>query len=267
MRSGRLPKSPAFQVYAPDALSDAALTALPPAAYGFFWKLLLFAWINAGLADDLVATAALCGVSATEHEADLTAALQLFPVGKGGRRFNARQERERSFQAEGRAKRLAASKLALDARYESHANRSPTVVPIASPPYPVARSPSPEARAKKKRAAPSAQLGFAVIFADRPKLDTPAIRTALTGYVEYRRERKLSTLLDSSWKTSAVDFEAWGEAGLLQSVHDTIAKGWQGLFPPKLNGEHKPALPQAAPYHKPWKRPEWMDEKPKAVAE
>ncbi len=57
---------------------------------------------------------------------------------------------------------------------------------------------------------------------------------------QYRREKKLTKWTESTLIAKAKIFEKWGEAKTIQSIEQSIANGWQGLFEPKGDNPKEP---------------------------
>lgn len=56
---------------------------------------------------------------------------------------------------------------------------------------------------------------------------------AWKDWERYRRERKLAKWTRATLEAKAKIFEQWGEARTIESIRQSIANGWQGLFEPK----------------------------------
>jgi hypothetical protein len=56
----------------------------------------------------------------------------------------------------------------------------------------------------------------------------------------YRREKKLAKWTESTLVAKVKVFEQWGEAKTIQSIEQSIANGWQGLFEPKGDNPKEP---------------------------
>jgi uncharacterized protein YdaU (DUF1376 family) len=69
------------------------------------------------------------------------------------------------------------------------------------------------------------------------ELNTEQFKEAWTKYVSYRKERK-KPLYQSSMEAKWKQIAAWGEQQAIASINNTIANGWQGIFPPQ-NTEKK----------------------------
>lgn len=66
-----------------------------------------------------------------------------------------------------------------------------------------------------------------------PILDTPAFRAAWADYFAYRTSRRLAKLLPKSETAQLERLAGWGHDAAIQSIRETIAQQWQGLFEPK----------------------------------
>jgi uncharacterized protein YdaU (DUF1376 family) len=146
-RNGRNAKSPAFQFYPGDFLSDPNVAAMSTEAQGAYVRLLCFAWLDGSIPADTALLAPMCGLT---HEAFTKAwavVQRCWTASSTDRLVNPRMERERAFQAEGRARRQLASKVAVDAKQrivnESLTNRA-TVDPLTLHPTPEALHPKPD---------------------------------------------------------------------------------------------------------------------------
>jgi uncharacterized protein YdaU (DUF1376 family) len=61
-------------------------------------------------------------------------------------------------------------------------------------------------------------------------LATEEFKQAWTQYAEYRKEKKkpmYQVSMEAKWKQIA----PWGAAGAIASINNSIANGWQGIFP------------------------------------
>ena len=65
-------------------------------------------------------------------------------------------------------------------------------------------------------------------------LDRDDFKTAWDSYIAYRREAKLKALKPVSITRQLAEMEAWGIERSIQAINTTIAKGWQGIFEPKV---------------------------------
>lgn len=152
MRSGRNAKSPAFQFYPGDFLADPKVGAMTTEAQGAYVRLLCYAWLDGSIPDAPELLAPMCGLTVESFSMAWATVQRCWVESFPGRLVNPRMERERTFQSEGRARRLAASKVAQEARErienESRTNRA-TVAPLTLHPTPEALHPRPETRDPK----------------------------------------------------------------------------------------------------------------------
>lgn len=70
--------------------------------------------------------------------------------------------------------------------------------------------------------------------------DSKAFTNAWKKWLAYRSERKLAKWTESTLVAKAKIFEKWGEAKTIQSIEQSIANGWQGLFEPKGDNPKEP---------------------------
>ena len=78
------------------------------------------------------------------------------------------------------------------------------------------------------------------------ELNTPEFQTQWKAYEAYRRENRFRPLKPSSVKAKLKEMSDWGHAQALQAINDTIANGWQGIFPPKTPPNTPPQFPPFA---------------------
>jgi len=79
------------------------------------------------------------------------------------------------------------------------------------------------------------QKGIEQRGADAP-FDSPAFLEALADYEQHRKEIG-KTLRPQGRKALYKDLAAFGERGAIQSLRQSIAKGWTGVFAPRGNGK------------------------------
>lgn len=183
-RSGRTAKSPAFQFYPGDFLSDSRTAALSMAERGVFLTLLAYQWMNGPLPDSTARLARLCQMPPADFEVVWPMVSECFPVDATGNRASRRLERERDVQAENRAERKARmdainEQKARDARNVSRVDdrvddRTPPS-PVSLLPSPVSRTPGISSSAASPAGAPqTADLGF-VDPPPKPKRKAPKV--------------------------------------------------------------------------------------------
>ena len=64
-------------------------------------------------------------------------------------------------------------------------------------------------------------------------LQTEDFKKAWISYLQYRRERRLSSLLPKSCKAMWLQMAGWGHNTSIEQINHAIANGWQGIFAPK----------------------------------
>jgi hypothetical protein len=74
-----------------------------------------------------------------------------------------------------------------------------------------------------------------------PELDTEKFRAAWAEWQRYRREIK-RRLTPMTVKKQLAQLADWGPDQAIIAIETSIAKGWQGLFEPKSNGNRAPGL-------------------------
>lgn len=258
-RSGRNAKSPAFQFYPGDFLADPKVQAMRAEEVGAYLLLLCAEWLDGPLPDDPGFLARVCRLGAAEFAQAWQAVGRCFKPAEGRAGFleNPRLERERAFQAEGRARRLDASRIAQEARLalESSTNRErDETQPLleSNPPLsptPVALHPTPDSRspAKGEKRAPRAAAPPPSFPAS---LDLPEFRESWTLWTQYRREKK-APLTPTGSKALLAKCADMGLARSLAALRHTMEMGWTGMreadAPGGMFGQPKgpPAKPAA----------------------
>lgn len=240
-RNGRNSKSPAFQFYPGDFLADPKVQAMRPEEVGAYLLLLCAEWLDGPLPDDHGFLARICRLGAAEFSQAWQAVGRCFrPVeDRPGFLENPRLERERAFQAEGRARRLDASRIAQEARLalESSSNRernenepgldsSPPLSPTPETrlPTPDSRNPVRNKRAPRAAAAP-------LVFEIPTALDTPGFRSVWDTWVQYHRERK-APLTPTGGQQQLRACERMGVVRATAALEHTMTMGWQGMREP-----------------------------------
>jgi hypothetical protein len=73
-------------------------------------------------------------------------------------------------------------------------------------------------------------------------LNTPVFLSAWNDYEAHRREMKQKPLTDRSRIAKLQEMAAWGHDAAIESIRNTIASGWKGLFqPPARSSSHEPS--------------------------
>jgi len=94
------------------------------------------------------------------------------------------------------------------------------------------------------------------------ELNTPAFLAAWSDYLAFRRERRLPKLIPRSQAAQLAKMARWGCNAAIQSIRETIAQGWQGLFEPKGGN-----LARGTPPPPPAEAPRYSDEGLRLVAQ
>lgn len=133
-RKHKREKSPAFQWYPKDALTDSKLKHMGLTAEGMYRRLLDNAWIENGLPDDLdeIYTLSNCATRAKFDALWKTVSIK-FPVAADGRRRNPRQERTRKEQRKNSKKKKLAARARWDKEQISTDARASNADASASP--------------------------------------------------------------------------------------------------------------------------------------
>jgi hypothetical protein len=77
-------------------------------------------------------------------------------------------------------------------------------------------------------------------FSELPKaLDSSDFRDAWNKYLQYRKERK-KPLYPTSFLAKWKQMEAWGKESAITAINNSIANGWQGIFPTDQGTSSKP---------------------------
>lgn len=72
-------------------------------------------------------------------------------------------------------------------------------------------------------------------------LQTGEFRIAWAGYIAFRKRMKFGDLLAESVEKQFKRLELFGSHVAVKAIDASIANGWQGLFPEKVNGNSKPS--------------------------
>lgn len=73
------------------------------------------------------------------------------------------------------------------------------------------------------------------ILPEFPELNTPEVRSALSEWYAYRRERKLAKWQMRTLRVKLEELRQYGPSGLVASVRASIGNGYQGLFAPEAD--------------------------------
>lgn len=233
-------KPPAFQFYADDFLSGVA--DMTQAEVGTYILLLCTQWARGEIPSDSERLALIAKGPVSPH------VLAKFPNGKNARLEQVRKEQDDYRNAQSRNGKIGASRrwhgdpigdgmatpmapLSVgygDANGETIAN---TMAKNSSP------SPTPTPNVLCLRIEQS-EAAASPVF---PKgLSSPEFAAAWKDWAAYRSERRLSRWKPRTVAAKLAELETWGQASAIESIRQSIANGWQGIFEPKAaNGQPK----------------------------
>lgn len=115
-------KSPAFQFYARDFLTDMRVQLMSMEQRGIYITLLSYAWLEKGIPNDINVMKILCG-NPKNFEQSIDGVLECF-YEKDGKLYNRRMESIRLEQRERKKKASVAGKIGAQARWQPHSNRN-----------------------------------------------------------------------------------------------------------------------------------------------
>lgn len=238
-RNGRNAKSPAYQWYPGDAMSDTAYAGLSLEEEGAWRRLYDFAWMNDGLPEDEEAIRRLLRCDARTFARIWPAVSLSYPVADDGRRRNPRQERERLAQSENRNARRDAAKAGNAVRWGSQTDRnaiplrSDLIAPVSRIPYPVHSPPTPSPGVSQPAGSaipqdepdPTQAARWAAALSMHPTLDTPDLRAALARWEAAQAAENRRPWTSARMEACLLDWERWGVAATIQAIDDTIRTG------------------------------------------
>lgn len=244
-RNGRNAKSPAFQLYATDFLSDPKVLAMTTEEVGAYILLLCAEWIDGPLPLEHHYLARIARMTPERFNEAWKSISRCFEV-RDKTISNPRLERERQFQVESRARFAALSKKGVEAR--SAAQEGGTVTarsPYGNLPTPDTRHPIPDTRLPRERESPPPEAPIPIpvdhaepVQASRliarlalhPKLDVPGVRTALARWEAHRSERGVAGYTASAAEACMLAWEQHGPDWLVRAVAVWISKNAKQWF-------------------------------------
>jgi uncharacterized protein YdaU (DUF1376 family) len=220
-------KRPAFQFYPSDFLVGTAI--LTPEETGIYIRLLCYQWTNGGLINCVPILARL---AACEDEGAVAAVMSLkFEEGEDGKLYNKRLEEVRQEQEQYREKQ------------RENAKKRWAVDAVAMPPHKsgieVASNrhiPKPCSSSSPSTSNTSSKEEVGVEFP--ANLKSADFGSAWEGYLAYRKSSRLKSLAPASVQAQLRNLSEMGHDAAIEAINQSIANGWQGIFPPKLK---KPA--------------------------
>lgn len=226
-------KSPAFQFYPKDFLTDGKVITMSYAVRGIYITLLSLDWIEDGITESQFNQ--ICGFAKSEFQGTGgydTAIAQLLPCfskhpTKDGCVTNPRLQKERKAQAERRADRSEAGKLGAEKRWKGKKNNKITKNGTAIK-LPMAKHSSSSSSSSSSTNKNSALTSADFVFPE--KLNNQNCKTLLDEFIKHRAEKKApvtKTQIEKVLKKYAekpVDF--------ITNLEHSISNGYQGIFPP-----------------------------------
>jgi len=231
-------KSPAFQWYPADWLSDMRVRLLPWAAKGLYVDLLCYCWREGYIPADSTAIAQLCGC----HDlAMIEQCLELFCVTDDPTKLNhKRLEKERVKQNDHRNERSESGKKGAKARWnkgkqqktkqDSSANGSAIKQPLA----------------KNGSSSSTATSVLVSTNVDTPMpFDSADFKLFWSNWEQHRKEKK-AKLTPTARNQQLEKLKDMGEHRAIAALKHSLANGWTGIFeeetrPNKIN--YKPNYP------------------------
>ena len=215
-------KRPAFQFYPADFLVGTAI--LTPEETGIYIRLLCYQWTNGGLINCVPILARL---AACEDEGAVAAVMSLkFEQGEDGKLYNKRLEDVRQEQEQYREKQRENAKK----RWVGNATAMPphdSGIEVASkrhmPNACSSSSPSPSNTSTK--------VEVGVEFP--ANLQSADFGAAWESYLAYRKSSRLKSLAPASIQAQLKNLSDMGHDEAIEAINQSIANGWQGIFPPK----------------------------------
>lgn len=258
-RSGRKPKSPAFQFYPGDYLTDSKILALSFEERGIWLHLICLAWLNGGLDSDTTVLARSCGLPQRDFDRAWRRIGAHFEL-RGDRLVNPRQEREREVQAINRARRSDAGKDGNAKRWHDSGDDVATdpasqcdrnAIAEASLPSPVSRAPSsqknPTGSPPTPRPSPK-RIPVEPDWSAHPGLDTPSMRVAWGTWSAHRRELKSKPWTPTGLAQCFAELAAMGPERAIAAIQHSIGRNYAGIYEPKFEAVRGPnGAPALAP--------------------
>lgn len=239
-------KRPAFQFYPADWLSDMRVRMLPWASRGILIELLCYCWREEWIPADSSAIAQLCGC----HDlAIVEPCLQLFQPHPDdpSKLVHKRLQAERLKQDQHREERSVSGRRGANSRWgreikenragvahgilaDSSANGSAINQPMAK--NGSSSSPSTSNTSSKEE-----------VGVEFPaNLKSADFGAAWESYLAYRKSSRLKSLAPASIQAQLRNLSEMGHDEAIEAINQSIANGWQGIFPPKTK---KPAPAKA----------------------
>jgi len=221
-------KSPAFQFYPSDFLSDENVVLMSNQEAGCYIKLLCFCWKQGSVPNDTKKLAKLCGED-SESMATLWENIEpCFKVNGNGRLINPRLEKERCNQDKYHERQRKAGKMGAEKRWR---NKDLNSTAIVSPmPNDSSSSSSSSSSSIKDKKITAKKDEFVFIFPvwmepfkfhwEQFLLHRKTIRKPISNYAKHLAIKSIERLKDKGFSPDHV-------------LNTCIEKGWQGIYEPK----------------------------------
>jgi len=230
-------KRPSFQFYPADWLSDMRVRMLPWASRGILIELLCYCWREEWIPADSSAIAQLCGC----HDlAIVEPCLQLFQPHPDdpSKLVHKRLQAERLKQDQHREERSVSGRRGANSRWgrEIKENRAGVAHGILADSsainQPMAKNgSSTSSSTSKKKGDESPRQEEIQIPAN---LQTSRFQQAWSEFLDYRKAGKFKPLQPASIKAQLKNLAEMGHDAAIEAINQSIANGWQGIFPPKV---------------------------------
>jgi hypothetical protein len=256
--------NPGFLWMPRDWLSSSFVCSLTRHDRSVYLDLLCHSWLDDGIPSDIRYLARMLGVPEKKFIMAWGVLSLRFEKGADGKLRNPKQEAERAKQAALMARRSDAGARGNAVRWadriasQTDRKRMSPCDPIgiaragvspAPAPSPALNPPTPLRGKRAKRAVVELPTVEELIAA-HPGLNTPAFRSALDTWMQYRVEIRHPYKSAIGIKQAVKELDGWGPQRAVAAIEHTMAKGWQGIQEPAANG-HQPrtrSTPGTLPY-------------------
>ena len=232
-------KRPAFQFYPGDWLADMRIRMLPWASRGLYMELLCYCWREEWIPADSSAIAQLCGC----HDlAIVEPCLQLFQPhpSDSSKLIHQRLVEEKLKQDQYREERSLSGKRGAKLRWDSGMRENTSAATGDSSANGSAISSAiNQPMAKNSSSTSSSTSTSNTSSKEEVGVDFPAnlqsadFGAAWESYLAYRKSSRLKSLAPASIQAQLKNLSDMGHDEAIEAINQSIANGWQGIFPPK----------------------------------
>lgn len=259
-------KSPAFQFYPKDWLTDIHIKMMSNAESGLYFTILCHDWLENGLTEQELNDLIERGINGGSRL--VRERFNEHPE-REGYFTNPRLQKERERQAEWRKKSAKAGKASAKARKAQGLASQPAANQSSTNGQPKGNSSSPTSSSSsstssnnnKKRTLSSADFVFP------EKLNRIECKSAVDGWIKHRTELKKP--ITKSAIEQLLKKYAERPSDLVRDIKHSVMNGWQGLFAPKVdppkvynnqNGSQHITRPPPKPNKLPWEKKTFVPE-------